>query len=304
MANTEVGDNFVHPRYWLSWIGIGCLFLLSRLPLPLLAGLGSTIGWLAYGLGIRRRVARRNISRCFPELSAKQHEALVRAHYRGFGQALFDAGIAWWGSPARLRRLVGVRGREHYDTALAAGRNVILLAPHFLGLELGGMRVSQERPIVTVFRHPKSRLISALMYRARQRHGAVLIEHNKPLTTLIRQVKAGKPLYYLPDQDAGRRNSVFAPFFGIPTATFAVLGRLAALADAVVIPCWTRQLPWGKGYEVVFEAPLTDFPSGDPQQDTMRMNAAVEHTVRQAPSQYFWLHKRFKTRPEGEPKFY
>ena len=305
MVKAYRAQTFWHPRYWPSWIGVGFLRLFSCLPLPLIAAIGAVLGELLYRVHPgRRHVARVNIARCFPELDQPEHERLVRAHYRGFGQAALDIGIGWWSSPKRLARVVRFRGREHYDRALAEGRNVILLAPHFLGLEIGGMRLSLERPIVTVFRHPDSALIRETMYRARRRFGMLLVEHNRPLTALIKQVKTGKPLYYLPDQDAGARNSVFVPFFGIQTATFAVLGRLAALTDAVVIPCWTRQLARGGGYEMIFETPLEGFPSGDAHADTLRMNAAIEHAVRQAPAQYFWLHKRFKTRPPGEPKFY
>jgi Kdo2-lipid IVA lauroyltransferase/acyltransferase len=305
MAADARGRAFLHTRYWPTWVGLGLLRLLCLLPLPVIAAIGAALGALLCRLhGSRRHIAHVNIARCFPELDAAQRDALVRAHFRGFAQSALDIGIAWWGSRRRLARLTRIRGREHYERALAAGDNIVLLAPHFFGLEIGGMRLSMERPIVTVFRDPDNRLLSAVMRRARSRFSMLLVEYKKPLTALIREVRAGKPLYYLPDQDAGARSSVFVPFFGIQTATFAVLGRLAALTNAVVIPCWTRQLPRGAGYEIVFEEPLKDFPTGDPQTDAARMNAAIERAVRQAPAQYFWVHRRFKTRPPGEPDFY
>jgi KDO2-lipid IV(A) lauroyltransferase len=158
--------------------------------------------------------------------------------------------------------------------------------------------------MVTVFRHPVNELLSVVMERARSRFQLNLVEHIKPLTALVRQTKKGVPLYYLPDQDAGPRQSVFAPFFGIPAATFVVLPRLAEMTDAVVIPCITRQRSWGRGYEINFRPPLNHFPSGDPVADTTRMNREIEAAVREMPEQYFWLHKRFKTRPKGEPAFY
>jgi KDO2-lipid IV(A) lauroyltransferase len=243
-------------------------------------------------------------SRCFPELPARAHRRLTRQHFRGVGRALFDAGLAWWAPAWRLRRLVRVHGRAHFERALKEKRNVILLAPHFLGLDVGGMRVCMDVPVVSVFRHPDSKLMSMIVERGRTRMGARLVEHNKPFTTLVRAVKSGQPLYYLPDQDAGRKHSVFAPFFGIPAATFKVLGRLAQMTDAVVIPCVSVQRPWGRGYEVTFFPPLENYPTGDELKDTTRMNAEIEKAVRQWPSQYFWVHKRFKTRPEGEPNFY
>ncbi len=297
--------DFLAPRYWPTWLGVALLRGLSLLPLPPLAALGAALGMLFYALhGGRRRVVRTNIARCFPHLSAREQARLVRAQYYGAGQALFDLGIAWWASLARLKRLTRFRGREHYDAALAAGRNVILIAPHFFALEVGGIRLAAERPMVSVFRHPDNALIAHLMQRARRRFGGLLVEHNKPFTALVRQVAKGRPLYYLPDQDAGRRNAVFAPFFGIPAATFAVLPRLAAMTQAVVMVCFTRQLPRGGGYEIIFRAPLDGFPSGDVLADTTRVNREIEACVREVPAQYFWLHKRFKTRPAGEPPFY
>lgn len=305
MTNAGARKAFGHPRHWLTWIGLGLMRVLSLLPLPVLTLVGRALGILLYGLHAERRgVVRTNIAKCFPELGARQRARMVRAHYRAFGQALLDIGVAWWAGPRRLRRLVQFHGGEHYRRALSAGRGVILLAPHFVGLEIGGIRLSLDGPMTTIFRHPDNELLRAVIERARRRFGLQLVEHNRSLTALVRQIKAGVPLYYLPDQDAGRRNAVFAPFFGIPTATFAVLGRLTALADASVIPCYTRQRRWGRGYETIFGPPLADFPTGDPHEDTRRMNAAIEQMVRAAPEQYFWVHKRFKTRPAGEAPFY
>ena len=292
-------------RYWPTALGLVLLRALSFLPLPVLAVLGRALGLALYALHAQRRhVARTNIKLCFPTLSRRAQARLVRSHFKVFGQALLDIAVAWWASSARLKRLVRFKGREHYDQAVAAGRPIILLAPHFVGLEIGGMRLSMERPMLAMFRHPANEMLRTVMQRVRGRFGLKLIEHKGPLTTLVRRVKAGTPLYYLPDQNAGRRNGVFVPFFGIPTATYPVLGRLARLANAVVIPCVTRQLPRGRGYEVDFAPPLADFPSGDAQKDTEHMNQAIEQAVRAIPEQYFWVHKRFKTRPRGEPRFY
>jgi len=220
------------------------------------------------------------------------------------GQTLLDNGIAWWASKRRLKRLFRIRGREHYDRALARGQNIILLVPHFLGLEVAVSRLALERPMVTVFRHPDSVPLRVVVERGRKRFGLKLIEHNQPFTALVRTVKSGTPLYYLPDQDAGRRNAVFAPFFGIPASTFAALGRLAQMTDAIVIPCIARQRAYGRGYEILFQPPLKNFPTGNVVADATRMNAEIEQYVRKWPAQYFWVHKRFKTRPEGERNFY
>ena len=298
-------NRFRHPRYWTTWFGLALMRVVSWLPLPLIAAVGGALGMLLYLLHAgRRHIVNVNVRRCFPELTTAEQARIARRHLRAFGQTLLDIGISWWASKARIKRLTRFRGREHYDLALRANKNIILLAPHFLGLEYGGIRLSIERPMVTVFRHPVNELLSVVMERARSRFQLRLIEHIKPLTALVRQTKKGVPLYYLPDQDAGLRNAVFAPFFGIPAATFVVLPRLAELTKAMVIPCITRQLSWGRGYEIEFRPPLENFPSGDPLADTTRMNREIEAAVREMPEQYFWLHKRFKTRPKGEPVFY
>jgi len=304
MSDTRLSD-FTHPRYWPTWAGLGFMRVVSWLPLPLVALAGGALGMLLYVLHAgRRHVVQVNVRLCFPELSPGAQARIARRHFRAFGQTLLDIGISWWSSASRLRRLTRFRGREHYDNALRENKNIILLAPHFLGLEYGGIRLSIERPMVTVFRHPVNKLLSVVMERARSRFYLRLVEHIQSFTALVKQTKKGVPLYYLPDQDAGPRQSVFAPFFGVPAATFVVLPRLAQMTDAVVIPCVTRQLSWGRGYEIEFRPPLKNFPSGDAVSDTTRMNKEIEKAVREKPEQYFWLHKRFKTRPKGESDFY
>lgn len=305
MASTVPLARFAHLRYWPTWAGLGVLRVLARLPLPVVAPIGATLGLLLYALhGPRRRVVQINIARCFPELPERERERLVRRHFRAFGRTLIEVALAWWAGPRRLRRLVRFRNPHHYEEALSAKRPIIFLAPHFLGLEIAGIRLSLDTPLVSVFHGTKNRLVRELMWRARTRFGLKLIEYDRPFTSLVRAVKSGTPLYYLPDQDAGRRHSVFAPFFRIPAATFTALPRLAQMTDAVVILCVAYQRSWGRGYDVVFHPPLANFPSADPLADTTRMNAEIERAVRQHPEQYFWLHKRFKTRPPGEPTFY
>ncbi len=296
---------FLHPRYWAAWAGLGILRALSLLPLPVLWLLGVPLGQLAAGFPSRARHAiDTNLTLCFPDMSAAERRRLRNRQFRAVAQVLLSLGISLWASPQRLARLVRFRQREHYDRALADGKRVILLAPHFLVLEIAGLFLSHERPMISMYKSPKNELFDWVLRHSRSRFGGVMIERSAELRPLIRLLRAGRPFYYLPDQEPGDADFVFAPFFGIPAATITALSRMARLADAVVVPCFTRLLPFGAGYEVAFEPALANYPSGDNVRDATQMNAVIEHGVRERPDQYMWSYKRFKTRPDNLPSFY
>lgn len=287
---------------------MGLMRAFSFLPLPLIALLGQSLGLLFYGLiASRRRIALKNIRVCFPQFSDAECRRINRNHFRLLGQSLFTTPMHWWISRSRFNRLVSITGREHYDRALASGRNIILLAPHFISLDVAGLRLAQERPMLTMYQYAKNGLVDEIVKRGRLRYGGELVERKASMRSLIRAIRKGHPFYYLPDQDAGRKG-VFVPFFHEQAATFSMLGKFAELTDALVVPCRTRIKPWGMGYEVTLGAPLADFPSGDEHQDTARMNREVAALIIPNPEQYFWVHKRFKTRPAKEKasgvKFY
>ena len=290
---------FSHPRYWPYWLLLLCARIISWLPLRVLWVLGWMIGELTFRVhGASRRVAIINLELCFPELPARERKRLARRHFQAAGLTLLSTGIAWWGSRRRLQRLVQFKHREYYDQALAQGKNIILLAPHFLGLEIGGLYLSQERSVVSMYKKPKNELMDWVL-RSRSRYAAIMVERDANPKALIRLIRAQRPFYYLPDQDPGHGNhTVFVPFFGVPAATITALSRIARLGEAIVIPCFTRQLPYGAGYEIRFHAPMTGFPSGDLAQDARQMNAEIEKGAHAMPEQYLWTYKRFKTRPE------
>jgi len=297
--------DFLSPRYWPTWLMLALLWPFSLMPMRVLWLLGYALGEGLYLLHARgRRIARRNLALCFPALPADARARLLRRHYRALGQAVMGVSFSWWGSARRQRKLVQIRARDGYDRELAAGRPVILLAPHFLAMELGGVRLAQERPLISMYKQAGNELIDWLMRRRRLRYGGMLVERDAPLRPLIRHLRAHEPFYYLPDQNPGDAAHVFAPFFGVPAATVTALSRIAKLTDAVVIPCFTRQLPCGRGYEIIFKPPLENFPSGDELLDATRMNQAIEEGVREMPEQYLWTYKRFKHRPSGEPSLY
>lgn len=294
------------PPYAPGRIGRGALAALARLPLPLLALLGAALGMLAYALDRRRRhIAAANLRLCFPGLAPTDARKLMRRHFRALTQSMLASiGLAWWRTAERLARYVRLKDAGHYHDALAQGRRVILLVPHFVSLEIGWLKLSRERPMVTMYRAPRRHLLHWAVHRHRLRFGGLAFERRANLKSLIRLIREGRPFYYLPDIDPGdKAQFVFAPFFGVPAATVTALGRIAQLTQAVVIPCITRQLSWGR-YEVAFLPALEQFPSADESADARRMNALIEAQARATPEQYFWVHRRFKTRPPGAPSFY
>ena len=281
-------------------------WLLHFLPLRALATIGGGLGALLFRLGSqRRKVVTINLSWCFPELDAGAREALARTHFRALGRSIVERSLLWWASRERLARLIRVEGGETIDALRAAGQPIILLAPHFVGLDAGGVGIAMRVDAVSMYSAQKNAVFDRLLLSGRQRFGdQILLSRRDGPRASIRAMRKGRPFYYLPDMDLGRRDSVFVDFFGVPTATITGLSRLAKAAGARVVPCLTRQLPGGEGYRVEVGAPWTDFPSDDVEADTRRMNAFIEGAVRTMPEQYYWVHRRFKTRPPGIPRPY
>lgn len=285
-------------------IGVAALWLLHFFPLPLLSTLGRGLGSLAYRLaGSRRRVTLTNLRLCFPSMPEGERKRLARRHFQALGMAVLAEGVAWWGSKARLKRVVSLEGVEHW--LRVRGQPVILLAPHFAGLDIGAIRLAAEWPACSVYRTQSNPYIDRLLRRARTRFEPVkLLARRDGIRGIVAAIQAGLPLYYLPDQDFGSRDAIFVPFFGVPAATITGLSRLARLTGAKVLPVITRQRPDGRGYHIRIYPPWEDFPGESVEADTRRMNAFIEERVLEMPEQYLWLHKRFKTRPPGEPPVY
>ncbi|HEX6736607.1 MAG TPA: lipid A biosynthesis acyltransferase [Azonexus sp.] len=282
------------------------LWLLHFLPLPLLAAIGRGLGRLLMLFGRKRRaVVDLNLAWCFPELDAAARHDLARRHFAGLGRSILERGIFWWGSRRRLEQLIQVDGEQHLQAQLAAGRPVILLAPHFLGLDAGGVAVTMRHDIVSIYAEQSNPVFNRLLLRGRSRFGnQQLLSRQDGARATVKAMKAGRPFYYLPDLNARRRDAVFVPFFGIPAATVTGLPRLARAAGAAVLPCVTRMLPGGDGYRLEIGEAWRDYPSDDVTADTARMNSWLEGVIRTMPEQYYWVHRRFKTRPLGEAKPY
>ncbi len=285
-------------------VGIFILWLLHFLPLPVLAPIGQGLGMLAYGaIRKRRRIARTNLSLCFPQMSARQREKLLRRHFRCFGRALLESGIAWWSSSQRLRRVVRMEGTEHVDAL--GDQRLIALVPHFVGIELEGMRMSLDYGGVAVYVRQKDPYVDALLKRKRTRFpGTQMISRSEGVMAIVRAFRRGRALQVSPDMDLGARDSVFVPFFGVTAATVPALGGICKLTGARILPLVVRQLPGGRGYVVRAYPAWEDFPGASPEKDARRMNAFIEERILEMPEQYLWTHRRFKTRPPGEPSVY
>ncbi len=277
----------------------GLLRLLHALLSPAALGrLGELLGSVVYLLaGRRRRIALINLRLCFPDMDPAVRLGLLKAHFRSLGRATLQETVSWWGSQAQVQALTRVEGLEHFTAH--RGRPIILLCPHFVGLNIGGVRLTTEyAPLVTMYSHIKNPELDRLMLHSRTRFGdSPVFSRQDGIKPVLRAMKRGLAFYYLPDMDFGPRETIFVPFFGVPAATITGMPRIAKATGAVVVPCITRQE--GGGYVVHFYPAWEDYPSGDVEADTRRMNAFIEDRVREMPEQYFWLHMRFKTQPDG-----
>lgn len=293
------------PTAWPSWLGVALLWLIAQLPvgfqLGLGAGLGRGLGRLLRG---RRRVVAINLRECFPDLGEREREALVEAHFAALGTGVFEAGLAWFGSDRRLAPRFAIEGREHLEAQLASGQGCLLLTGHFTTLEIGArvLCTAAGLPFHAMYRPYANPVFDYCMHRWRQRRSRRAALPRDDLRRLVRALREGQAIWYAPDQTLDERLSVFAPFFGVPTLTLTATARLAQMGRARVLPYFPRRE--GGRWIVRFEPAFEGFPSGDEAADATRVNAAIEAGVRQAPEQYFWIHRRFKKRPAGAPRLY
>lgn len=276
--------------------------LLSRLPLTLLRPIGRSVGTVAWWVAVpRRRIALVNLALCFPQWTPAQRRQVAHEHFQWFMCSVLERFIFWNGSPERMRQLVRIENPEVFEAL--KDRPVILLAPHFVGIDAGGMRLSLEGPLMAIYAHQPNPVLDAAMIAGRSRFpGSHALARQEGVRATVRLMRQGVPFHYSPDMDLGARDSVFVPFFGVPAATITGMARLAALSGATIVPWVTRMTP--EGYVGRFLPPWPDFPDDDPLVAARRLNAFVESQVQEMPAQYLWTHRRFKTRPPGQPSLY
>jgi len=295
----------LHPRYWLTWLGIGLLWLIVLLPYPLLRRLGRLLGRIAMRVMKRRaRIAYRNLELCFPDMDEKARHALVVKNFESVGMGLIETGMAWFWPDWRIQRWFSVRGLENIKAIQAQKRGILLLGVHFLTLELGARIFGINEPGIGVYRPNDNPLLDWLQTWGRMRSNKSMIDR-KDLKGMIKALKKGEVIWYAPDHDYGPRASVFVPFFGVEqAATTTGTWMLAKTSGAAILPFVPRRKADGTGYEMILMEPEFDPPLDNAETTAAWMNKVVERCVMMAPDQYMWLHRRFKTRPEGVPSRY
>ena len=306
MSQYTLKKEFFRPKYWLTWLGIFTLFASSFLPYSTLLFLGRQLGRMAYPfVKSRRKIARCNLEHSFPELSKQQIRKRVRLNFENSGIALFEMGMAWFWPQWRVKNLVKITGLEHLEHAKKNNQGIILLGAHFLTLEMGARALGITQPCSAVYRKHKNPVLDYWFYWGRMREHKAMLDR-KDLKSMLRTLKNGEALWYAPDHDYGRhKTSVFAPFFDVENAnTVAGTSTLARVKNSCVIPAFLKRLTGSTGYELVFYPQLENFPTKNIEADAHTTNQQIEKMVLECDDQYMWMHRRFKTRPEGEESFY
>lgn len=283
---------------------LGLMWLLHWLPLPVLGRLGEAVGTLLFALvGSRRRIALTNLRLCLPQRSEAEHRAIARRHFQVYARSVLERGILWWASEARLKRLIKVEPGVPLDQ-IAAGPT-ILLCPHFVSLDVAGVAVMLETSLCSIYTRQQNQVFDEALRKGRSRFRPIkIVPRADGVKPIIRAMREGLPFFMLPDMDFGAKDAEFVPFFGIPAATLTAPARIAAATGAKVLPVVATYLPGYRGWKVSFYPAWENYPGDDLVAATRHMNAFIEARVLEAPAEYFWAHKRFKTRPPGAPNLY
>lgn len=296
--------DYLSPRYWPTWLLLGAMRACALLPYRLLLWTGHIAGVAAYHLMTHRRyIAQTNIDLCFPEQTTTQRKQLCKRCFISIGVSIFETALAWWGNPHKLQQLYTLKGFEHIEQAIQQNRAILLLSGHMSCTDIGARMLAFHLPFQAMYKPAKNKLFEAVMFNCRGKSYYEMVPR-KQSRRMLKNLKNKIATWYGPDQNFGREETVFAPFFGVQTITLTATARIARFADAVVIPFFPYRLPHGKGYELVIGAPLSDFPSASVIHDATAVNEIIENAVRRAPEQYLWLHKRFRVRPAGDTPVY
>lgn len=303
--DTSFRLSYLKPVYWVTWLGVLFIWLISYLSPAMQDALANKLGDLVRNINSkRRRIARKNIELCFPEISDEEKKELIRVNFRHQARSILHYGLIWWAPKSILEKRIVIKGQEHIEQSRNRGRGVIFMAAHSLGLETAVSATTMRYPLSGPFNPMKNKLVDWFVAKGRKRHGTFIYTRDAGLRPIIKDVRAGCTMFYLPDEDLGKNKSIFAPFFGVEKATVPVLGRLSKTCQADVLPtiaCYDKET---YRYIINVLPALKDFPRDNDYENTVIMNQALEDIIRICPSQYFWTMKLFKTRPDNEQKIY
>lgn len=299
----EFHSAFYGPRYWPTWLGLAFFHLLGYLPMAISLSLGRLLGDVFFYLApSRRRIAQVNIAQCFPQLSATEQRTLLRKVMHSTGKSVIESSVALWGPARQLKQRYSITGLEHIEAAQARGQGVLLVGCHFTTLDAAARILAFHVKYDMLYRKDPNPLLAYQLIKARESFAGNAIVRSDT-RQLIKNLRQGNVVWYAPDQDFGAKYSVFAPFFGVQAATVVGTARIAQLGKAVVIP-FAHYRDENNHYRIVIDAPLENYPTGDDVADATRINHIIETAIAKQPDQYLWVHRRFKTRPEGEPNLY
>ncbi len=290
-------------RVWPTWLLVALAWLIARLPLAMIANLARALGATAYRFGrSRREITRTNLSLCFPDLNHDERERLARESFSHTAMGLLESTTVWLNPGKDLASRTRIHDLARLDSARQQGKGVILLGGHFSALDVMGPAL-KSLDLDVIYRENKNPVWEWLQVRGRSRYFGAVIERSDA-RAILRRLKQGRVIWYAADQDYGRKRSVFAPFFGIPTASITATAKLAALTGAPVLLGSNFRDLATLTWDAWVGEPLVDFPTGDDLADATVINQAIESAVLRHPEQYLWMHRRFKTRPEGEASYY
>ena len=292
------------PRNWPSWLALAVMRCIELLPYTAMLAVGRFIGWLTgCVVGKFQRTARRNLELCMPGLTGEQREQLLREHFEGLGMALCESSMSWWSPDERIRSLSRIEGCEHLDAASAHGRGIILLTAHFTTLEISARILNTNRKICALYKPLRNPVLAAASNASRERRARTAIR-NDDIRAMVRALRNNEIVWYAPDQCYRKKGAQMVPFFGLPAATNTFTTRLAQMTGATVLYLSHERLPDGAGYRLVIHPPPSGIPSADAVADTVHFNHFIEAEVSRNPSQYWWIHRRFKGLDAAYPDYY
>lgn len=295
--------SFLLPRFWPTWLLLGFFWLIAQLPVALNQVIGRVLGQLLYWLARpRKRYAEINIALCFPELDAEAQAKMVRGVIMSCGLSIAETAMGLWGQENKMRNRYSITGLEHIEKSRSQGKGILLCGSHLTTIDISGRIMAYHVVADVLYRPDPNPLMSYAIMKARSRVNDNAI-HRRDTRQLIKNLRKGHIVWYAPDQDYGRDQSIFAPFFGVPAATVVATSRIAKISRCDVIPFFCFREPHGR-YRIEIQPALENFPTDDDLADATRINKIIEDAIRQAPDQYLWVHRRFKTRPIGEESFY